>query len=97
MNLSANFALEEMLRSQTALRLGIENTPSDAQVLELKRLCDTLLEPARLLFGVPLQVDSGYRSVSSYVRGGLNRRTADVGSRFVQFKVRRSPTLHGQC
>ena len=85
MALSPNFALDEMLRSQTALRLGLANTPSDAQVDNLKRLCMTLLEPVRSLLGCPLHVDSGYRSpiVNAAVGGSVDSahmdgRAADV-------------------
>lgn len=62
MILSANFDLDEMTRSQTALRLGVDNTPSPMQIDEMKRLCADLLEPIRVILGVPLHVDSGYRS-----------------------------------
>lgn len=47
MKLSTNFTLEEMTRSQTASRKGIDNTPTPAQVENGKRLCVLLLEPAR--------------------------------------------------
>ena len=60
--LSPNFTLEELVFSQSATRLGIDNTPDDATVGNLKTLCATLLEPARALLNVPLHIDSGYRS-----------------------------------
>lgn len=60
--LSPNFTLEEMTYSATALRRGIDNTPNPQHIAELKRLCDTLLEPARALLGVPFHIDSGFRS-----------------------------------
>ena len=59
--LSPFFSLDEMTRSQTALRLGLDNTPPAEAIAELRRLCANLLEPARLLLGVPLHVDSGFR------------------------------------
>lgn len=62
MNLSPNFTLEEMVRSQTALRIGITNTPNDAQVQNLIRLSLTVLEPSRALFpGCFFHTDSGFR------------------------------------
>jgi hypothetical protein len=61
-DLSDNFSLDEMTRSQTALRKGIDNTAPDAVVGSLKATCATLLEPARTLWGVSVHVDSGYRS-----------------------------------
>jgi len=64
MQLTPNFSLEEMVRSSTAIRLGIDNTPSDEIIAELTRLCVTLLEPARSLLCVPMHTDSGYRCLA---------------------------------
>lgn len=61
MNLSPNFTLAEMERSQEALRKGIDNSAPPAAVSELKRLCDLVLEPVRALLDVPLHTDSGFR------------------------------------
>ena len=67
MNLSTNFTLEEMTRSQNALRKGIDNTPTDAQIENGKRLCVLLLEPARASLctwanqEVKMHTDSGFR------------------------------------
>jgi hypothetical protein len=60
MQLSANFSLEEMTKSQAALRLRINNTPPPAAVEALRALCVNVLQPARDQFG-PLIVSSGYR------------------------------------
>ena len=83
--LSPNFTLEELLSSQTALRRGIKNVPTPDEVLNLHRLATTLLEPIRALLGVPLHVDSGYRSpVLNAMIGGakdsahLDGRAADL-------------------
>lgn len=85
MILSAHFDLDEMTRSQTALRLGIGNTPNQTQIEELERLCADLLEPIRALLGVALHVDSGFRShaVNAAVGGvatsaHLDGRAADI-------------------
>jgi len=64
--LSKNFALSEMLFSNTAIRKQIANDPTAEQVAYLKMVCDLLLEPVREKFG-PIHVNSGYRSI------GLNR------------------------
>lgn len=74
MKLTKNFTLEEMTHSNTATRLGIENTPGDEQVENLRHLCETMLEPIRGILGVPLKINSGYRSpaLNSYVGGSKN-------------------------
>lgn len=62
MNLSPNFTLGEMIRSGTALRRGIDNTPPPAVIKNLERLCRNVLEPVREHYGAPVIVTSGYRS-----------------------------------
>lgn len=85
MQLTPNFSLEELTFSQTAARLGFDNTPNPAQQANLLSLCQTLLEPARIVLGVPLHVDSGFRSewLNTQVGGAidsahLDGRAADI-------------------
>jgi zinc D-Ala-D-Ala carboxypeptidase len=61
-HISANFTLQEMTKSQTAVRRGIENTPAPEHVAALKLLCDGVLERVRDNFKRPVLVSSGYRS-----------------------------------
>ncbi len=60
--LSNHFTFGELIRSDTADRNGIDNTPPDEIIPKLKRLCDEILEPVRLHFGRPFRPNSGYRS-----------------------------------
>ena len=60
MKMSTNFTLSEMISSQTATRLGIDNTPNDDQIENLKELCEKVLQPIRDKFG-PVRVTSGLR------------------------------------
>jgi len=59
--LSPHFTLEEMVASQVAERLGIDNTPTPEVVARLQHLCERALEPARAAVG-PIRISSGYRS-----------------------------------
>ncbi|MCG2585523.1 D-Ala-D-Ala carboxypeptidase family metallohydrolase [Massilia sp. TS11] len=61
MKLSLNFTLEELTFSQTATRLGIDNTPGPDVIENLRRIAQ-LLERVRVLVGGPIVVSSGYRS-----------------------------------
>ena len=61
MRLSKNFTLQELTYSATALRLGIENSPSKEGILKLTLLATSLLQPLRERLGA-LRVTSGYRS-----------------------------------
>lgn len=60
--LSENFSLDEMVFSQTASRLGIDNKPDSEQILNLINLCVNVLQPIRDFFQKPVIVTSGYRS-----------------------------------
>ena len=60
--LSEHFSLIEMTKSQTALRLGLDNNPDPAKVKSLRALCEQVLEPARKHFDRPVIINSGYRA-----------------------------------
>ena len=62
MQLSENFSLLELTKSQTATRKGIENTPSPEHQENLKLLCTHILQPVRDRFERVVSVSSGYRS-----------------------------------
>ena len=62
MNLSDNFSLLELTKSQTAERKGIDNTPSPEHQENLKLLCTHILQPVRDHFERVVSVSSGYRS-----------------------------------
>ena len=61
MKLSKNFSLREMTKSQTALRMGISNTPTIDKIQNLKALCENVLQPVRDHFDRPVTITSGYR------------------------------------
>ena len=61
MKLTEHFTLEELTKSYTATQLGIDNTPSQEVVANLKALCVHILEPLRKAYGKPIIVSSGYR------------------------------------
>lgn len=61
MQLTPHFSLNELTRSSTAERRGIDNTPTAEAVENLRALCQAVLEPARIAFGAPIYVSSGYR------------------------------------
>lgn len=59
--LSKNFTYEELVKSATATRLKINNTPNKEQHDSLKKLAETVLQPIRDKYGKPLIVSSGFR------------------------------------
>ena len=62
MKLSTHFSLEEMIKSQTAIRKNIDNTPNAKQVENLKNLCEMVLEKIRAHFDKSVTINSGFRS-----------------------------------
>jgi zinc D-Ala-D-Ala carboxypeptidase len=62
MKLSQNFELSELIKSQTATRLGIPNQPNSKQIANLQLLTQKILQPVRDHFGRPVVISSGYRS-----------------------------------
>ena len=73
MQLSEHFTLSELTHSQTASRLGLDNTPSASVAASLLRTAIGL-ERIRKLVGKPIVVSSGYRSplVNKAVGGAAN-------------------------
>lgn len=62
MKLSPNFSLEEMLKSPTASRMGIDNTTRDPVIIaNLSDLVVNVLQPLRDAIGKPITIMSGYR------------------------------------
>ena len=61
MELSRNFSLQELIKSDTAIRLDINNNPNSGQIEKLKALCENILQPVRDHFG-RVKITSGYRS-----------------------------------
>ena len=62
MKLTENFSLNELTKSQTAERKGIDNTPSPEHQDNLKSLCTYVLQPIRDHFSRVVSISSGYRT-----------------------------------
>ncbi len=60
--LSPHFSLKEMTDSQTAVRYGIANVPSEQEIENLRRLCQGTLEPLREALQLPVVITSGFRT-----------------------------------
>ena len=74
MLLTPHFSLAELIRSQTAIRRNIDNTPDKTVTDNLQDLCEKVLEPIRDHFKQPVIVTSGYRSPA------LNKRIGGSGT-----------------
>lgn len=92
MQLSQNFSLREMTKSDLATRIGRPVVASDAIIADLKRLCNEVLQPIRheiaIVYGTsPMIVSSGYRPLwlNSMVHGSAN--SAHIFGRAADFEV----------
>lgn len=76
MQLSKNFTLFEMCRSQTATAHGINNQPGITEIFCMQQLCALILQPARDEFGQPIIISSGYRcpKLNTIVGGATSSR-----------------------
>jgi len=62
MNLTKNFTLSELTKSETALRKGLNNEPNQEVISNLQLLADNVLQPVREHYNKGIKVNSGYRS-----------------------------------
>jgi hypothetical protein len=76
MQLTTNFSLHELTKSETALRMGFDNTPGEAETEALRLLCEKVLQPVRDHYGKGVKVNSGYRSPESNAAVG-GSKTSD--------------------
>jgi zinc D-Ala-D-Ala carboxypeptidase len=76
MNLTKNFSLSELTKSETALRHDMDNTPGAAEVANLKLLAEKVLQPIRDHYAKGVHINSGFRhpDVNAKVGGS---RTSD--------------------
>jgi len=73
MQLSKNLSLAEVLRSESAKRNGISNTPTKEHLDNLVSIALNVFQPIRDHFLVPIHISSGYRSVAlNKAVGGSN-------------------------
>ena len=71
--LSPHFTVAELTRSEAAARRGLDNTPPPDAIVNLRALCEKVLEPLRVAVGKPLRVNSGYRGPEANAAvGGSN-------------------------
>lgn len=62
MNLTTNFTLSELTKSETALRKGLNNEPTQDVISALQSLAFNVLQPVRDHYGKAIKINSGYRS-----------------------------------
>lgn len=84
--LSPHFTLAEFTASDTAQRHGIDNTPPQQVVEELKRTA-ILMEQVRTLLNNPITITSGYRCSALNKLVGSRSTSAHIGGLACDFKA----------
>ena len=71
MKLSDNLSLKEVIKSDTAIKNGIDNNPTEEHIKARKTIANEVFQPVRDYFDVPIYVSSGYRSkaLNSVIKG----------------------------
>ena len=87
MILSENFSLDELTKSQEAIRLGIDNTPDDEQIGNLILLCKNILQPIRNHFDKVVSVSSGYRSAALCEAIGSSSKSQHTKGQAADFEI----------
>jgi len=59
--ISNHISFKEAIKSNTATRLGINNTPDDYQVSNMVNIAINLFEPLRKFVGGPIKINSFFR------------------------------------
>lgn len=87
MKLSNNFSLKEMTASQTAVRKGISNNPSEDHMNSLKALCENVLQKVRTHFGKSVRITSGYRSPELCEAIGSSKTSQHAKGQAADFEI----------
>lgn len=98
MNLSPHFTLAEAMRSNTAERLEIDNTPAASLHPALIAVAENLLEPIRATFQIPFAPNSWYRGSeleralcwSSFLKWCARRVQEPTAGQWAEYLARKS-------
>lgn len=61
MEISKHISYREATKSNTATRLGIDNTPGDYELTNMQTVAEKIFEPLRAFVGGPIKINSFYR------------------------------------
>ena len=71
MKLSKNLSLQEAIKSNTAIKNNIDNSPTPEHLENLKVIAEKIFQPVRSHFDVSIGVSSAYRSKKlNHIIGG---------------------------
>jgi len=83
--MAPNFKYKEFVKSETALRLGIKNEPTENEWQSIERVAGNILQPVRDKFG-PITITSGFRSVELCLAVGSSAKSNHTRGEAVDFE-----------
>ena len=87
MQLTANFSLHEMCKSETAIRMGYDNVPDEEATENLRLLCEKVLQPIRDHYGKGVKVNSGFRSIETNQATGGSSKSDHVRGQAADIEI----------
>ena len=90
MRISKNFSLSEMVKSATAVRLNVDNSPNSVHLVNLTHLAIHILQPVRDQFGV-ITINSGYRSPALNAKVGGSKTSQHCNGQAADFESFSTP------
>ena len=83
MRISKHISYREGVKSNTATRLGIDNTPGDYELGNMELIAERLFEPLRAWVGGPVKINSFYRSKELNLAIGGSKRSQHCEGRAI--------------
>jgi putative chitinase len=85
--LSENFVLRDFIKSETAIRKGIDNTPTTDHKIALKHVCEKILEPVYAHFQQDIRINSSYRSPKLNAAVGGSNKSQHCNGEAIDFEI----------
>lgn len=85
--LSDNFYLKDFIKSETATRKRIDNTPTINHLDNLKKVCEKILEPVYAHYKKPIKINSAYRGVKLNAAVGGSSKSQHCSGQAVDFEI----------
>lgn len=86
-NMSPHFQLHEVIFSETASRLGIDNRLPESDFENAQLVCEEILEPAREYFNIAFSPSSFYRCPTLNTKVGGSRTSKHRYALAVDFEI----------
>jgi len=85
--LSANFYLKDFIKSETATRKRINNSPTLVHLENLKQVCENILEPVLAHYKKPIRINSAYRGPALNKAVGGSAKSQHCNGEAVDFEI----------